>query len=268
MLVDVGPGAWRGAHFAGLPPAEIDSVFLTTFLVENIADLGEVLIGSWIAGRTGPLRVYGPVGTTQVVQRIVDAYRVDVAMRTSRHDPRVLDARVADALVIEFDLEDENASALVYEHGGLRVTAFGLDTVGDVPVVGYRFDHKGRAVVIGGHARPSEKFVRFATGCDVLVHEAAHPAMIQRGIQVMRELGDHRLASFSSEMLRSHASPVDVARTARAAGVGRLVFTRVYPPPNHPLIRWALLREVHSIFPAAVLGEDGMRFRLDPKDVP
>lgn len=268
MLVDVGPGAWRGAHFAGLPPAEIDSVFLTTFLVENIADLGEVLIGSWIAGRTGPLRVYGPVGTTQVVQRIVDAYRVDVAMRTSRHDPRVLDARVADALVIEFDLEDENASALVYEHGGLRVTAFGLDTVGDVPVVGYRFDHKGRAVVIGGHARPSEKFVRFATGSDVLVHEAAHPAMIQRGIQVMRELGDHRLASFSSEMLRSHASPVDVARTARAAGVGRLVFTRVYPPPNHPLIRWALLREVHSIFPAAVLGEDGMRFRLDPKDVP
>jgi ribonuclease BN (tRNA processing enzyme) len=67
-------------------------------------------------------------------------------------------------------------------------------------------------------------------------------------------------------MLPGHASPTTVATIARDAGVGRLVVTRAYPPPNDLLMRWAFLRGVRSIFPATVLGEDGMRFRLDPRD--
>ena len=73
------------------------------------------------------------------------------------------------------------------------------------------------------------------------------------------------LARFSAEMARSFASSTDVARLARAAGVGRLVFSRVYPPLSSPIIRWAFLQKARAIFPDSTVGEDGMTFRLDAK---
>jgi len=56
-----------------------------------------------------------------------------------------------------------------------------------------------------------------------------------------------------------------VAQFARDAGVGRVVFSRIYPPANSMIERWAFLRGVRAVFPNVVLGDDGMRFRLDPR---
>jgi ribonuclease Z len=263
MLVDVGPGAWEGALAARLPPEAVRDVFLTSFLADNIGDIGEVMSRGWILGRPRQLVVHGPPGTSRLVANIADAYHFDTAMRLAHHDPDVLQPAIAGARAHEFALEADE-TAVVLDEGGLRVTAFSVGAVGVWPSVGYRFDFGGRSIVIAGHSHGHPNVARFAVGADILVHEALNPEMVARGIGVMERVGQERIASLTREMLPAHASPVEVATLARDAGVGRVVFSRVYPPVSDPLSRWAFLRGVRAIFPNAVLGEDGMRFRLDP----
>ena len=66
MLVDVGPGSWETVDLANLPTASVSAILLTHFHSDHIGDLGEAVMQSWVAGRTRPLDVYGPVGTDQV----------------------------------------------------------------------------------------------------------------------------------------------------------------------------------------------------------
>jgi ribonuclease Z len=264
FIVDLGPGGSKGADLTGVPLSDLHAVLLTTFLDEDIADLGEGMTRSWIAGRAAPLLVYGPTGTADVVRGVVELYRRDVTMRMAHHDAAVLRADVAGAEAREFALGPDG-SAPVLDSDGLRITAFSVGDIGGVPSVGYRFDWRGRSIVIGGHEKRHANLARFAAGADILVHEAAVPAMVERGIETMMQLGRTRIASFSREMLQAHASPIEVAETARAGGVGLVVFSRLYPPPNGIVERWAFLRGVRAIFPNVVLGEDGMRFRLDPR---
>jgi ribonuclease Z len=264
FIVDLGPGGSKGADLTGVPLAALHAVLLTTFLNEDLADLGEGMTRSWIAGRSAPLLVYGPPGTRDVVGDVVALHRRDVAMRMAHHDAQVLHAELAGAEAREFAIAPDGAT-VVLDEDGLRITAFSVDVIGGVAVVGYRFDYRGRAIVIGGHAKPSATLAHWSAGADILVHEAAPPAMIARGIETMNELGRTRIANFSHEMLQSHASPIEIAQVARDAGVGQVVFSRLYPPPNSLVERWAFLRGVRAIFPNAILGEDGMRFRLDPR---
>ena len=264
FLVDLGPGAWEGADLANLPLDGLYGVLFTTFLADDIADFGETMTRSWIAGRPARLQVYGPPGTARLVADISDAYRLDVAMRLSRHDPAVLRPDLAGADAHEFALGETDGSAVVYEQDGLCITAFSIGAVGTVASVGYRFDYKGRAIVIAGHAKQHPNVLRFAKGADVLVHEAANSLMVERGITVMDEVGRTRLSTFSHEMLKRHATPREIAEVARDAGVGQLILTRLYPPPNSLLRKWVFLQGVRAIFPNTVLGEDGMRVRLDP----
>jgi len=264
FIVDIGPGGSTGADLTGVPLAGLHAVLLTTFLSEDLSDLGEVMTRSWIAGRQSRLQVYGPPGTRDVVGDVVDLYRRDVIMRTARHDPAVLRPDLAGADAHEFAIDPDGA-ATVLDEDGVRVTAFSVGDVGGVASVGYRFDYRGRAIVIGGHEKPTPALAHWAAGADILVHEAAPPAMLARGIETMQRLGRTRIASFSHEMLQWHASPIEVAQFARDAGVGRVVFSRIYPPANSMIERWAFLRGVRAVFPNVVLGDDGMRFRLDPR---
>jgi ribonuclease Z len=229
-----------------------------------MSDLGEAMTRSWIAGRDEALLVYGPQGTAEVVQDLVGLYRRDVAMRMAHHDPTVLRADIAGAAAREFTIAPDG-TATVLDEGGLRVTAFSVGAVGGVPSVGYRFDWRGRSIVIGGHGKDVAALARVAAGADIIVHEAASPPMLERGIATMLELGRTRTASFAREMLPAHMTPIEVARAARDAGAGQLVFSRLYPPPNGAIERFAFMRGVRAIFPNAIIGEDGMRFRLDPR---
>jgi ribonuclease Z len=264
FIVDLGPGGSKGADLAGVPLAGLHAVLLTTFLDEDISDLGEGMTRSWIAGRPERLLVYGPPGTRDVVRDVVALYSRDVAMRGARHDPAVLRPEIAGAEARELAIGPDGA-ALVLDEDGLRITAFSVGVIGGVATVGYRFDYRGRAIVIGGHEKMLETLARWSAGADILVHEAAVPAMIERGIETMTRLGRTRIAGFSREMLPAYATPMEIAQVARDVGVGRVVLSRLYPPPNGMIERWAFLRGVRAVFPNVVLGEDGMRFRLDPR---
>jgi ribonuclease Z len=265
FLVDVGPGAWETADLTGLPVADLRGVLLTKLLADDLADLGETITRSWLAGRPTPLAVYGPRGTARVVAGILQAQEYDVAMRRAHHEAAVLRPELAGAEAHEFTLGEPGDAALVLDENGLRVTAFSVGAVGGIDSVGYRFDYAGRSVVISGYARHQPNLVAHAAGADVLVHEASSPEMLERGLEVMQDLGYTRWSAFTRDMLRAYPTAVEAAEVARDAHVGLLVLSRLAPPPNNALERWVFLRDARDVFPHVVLGEDGWRYHLDPR---
>lgn len=265
FLVDVGPGAWKSADLLGLPITHLRGIFFTKLLADDIADLGEAMTRGWIAGREERLAVYGPSGTRLLVDSLNAAYQFDVSMRLAHHQATHLSPELAGADAHEFVLDQADGSAVVLERDGLRVTAFSVGQIGTAVSVGYRFEYRGRTVVIAGHSRGHPNVIRFAAGADVLVHEATHHEMLAYGIEVMDGIGHDRSAYFTREMLAFYADPQQAAEVARAAGVGRLVLTRLSPPPNDILMRRMFLSGARSIFPDVELGEDGMRLYLAPR---
>jgi len=267
FLVDVGPGAWETVDLANLPTEALSAILLTHFHSDHIGDLGEAVTQSWIAGRSRPLDVYGPVGVVQVVTGFRMAYAADVGYRVTHHGeqymPHVAGIPVAHEVALG---NDPAASAVVFERNGLTVTMFRVDHRPVEPAVGYRFDYHGRSVVVSGDTKRSESLIQHAKGADVLVHEALQPAMMTRVAAVARKLGRDRLAKMALDTIGYHTSPADAAAVARDAGVHRLVLTHMVPPPNNVLARRLFTQGMGGIFSGEVtLGEDGMRIALPPR---
>jgi ribonuclease Z len=268
ILVDVGPGSWEVVDLAGLPTARLGAVLLTHFHSDHIGDLGEAIAQSWIAGRARPLDVWGPPGTTRVVEGFREAYAADVDYRVAHHGEATLPRAAAGAVAHEVTLGPEPAAdAVVFERGGLRVTMFRVDHAPVEPAVGYRFDWAGRSVVVSGDTRRSASVAEHARGADLLVHEALAADLLARVPPVARRLGLARIAKMAEDIVGYHTTPVQAAELAREAGVRHLVLTHLVPAPTGFLARWLFLAGVREAYAGEVtLGEDGAEFRLAAGD--
>jgi ribonuclease Z len=65
----------------------------------------------------------------------------------------------------------QTGAATVLERNGLRIIAFTVDHAPVVPAYGYRFDYRGRSVVISSDIAKSANLIRIATGADLLIHQ-------------------------------------------------------------------------------------------------
>ncbi|MEO8601752.1 MAG: MBL fold metallo-hydrolase [bacterium] len=267
VLVDVGPGAWETLDLAGVPTGALSAVLLTHFHSDHIGDLGEAITQSWIAGRTQPLPIYGPPGTARVVAGFDEAYAQDADARTLHHGEDYMPHAVEPAVAHEIALGDgENADAVVFERDGLRVTMFRVHHDPVRPAVGYRFDYKGRVVVVSGDTAKTASIAEHAKGADLLIHEALNREMMGRISEVAARVGQPRIGKMAHDTLDYHTSPVEAAELARDAGVHTLVFTHVVPGPRNFLMRHMFVAGVADVFNGeVVIGEDGQRFDLPPK---
>jgi ribonuclease Z len=160
---------------------------------------------------------------------------------------------------------ETDASAVVFDRDGLVVTMFRVDHQPVEPAVGYRFDWKGRSVVISGDTRKSTSLVERAKGTDLLIHEVLDPTMTGRAIAVARGLGMERLATLASDIPDYHTTPRDVGLVAQEAGVKHLVLTHLVPPPRNAILRRSFEKGVAESYTGEItVGEDGMRFALSP----
>jgi ribonuclease Z len=267
VLVDVGPGAWETLDLAGVPTGALSAVLLTHFHSDHIGDLGEAITQSWIAGRAQPLPIYGPPGTARVVEGFDEAYAQDADARTLHHGEQYMPRAAAPAVAHEIALGDApDADAPVFERDGLRVTMFRVHHDPVRPAVGYRFDYKGRAVVVSGDTAKTDSIVEHAKGADVLIHEALNRDMMGRVAEVATRVGQPRLGKMAHDTLNYHTTPVEAAELARDAGVHTLVLTHLVPGPRNFLMRHMFLDGVSETFSGeVVLGEDGTRIDLPPK---
>lgn len=266
FLVDVGPGAWESVDLSNLPTSAVGTVLLTHLHSDHIGDLGEAMTQSWIAGRSKPLEVVGPAGTAQVVEGFAQAYAHDVDYRVAHHEDSYMPRAAAKAVAREIAPPmDPSGSVVVIDRGGLVVRAFPVDHRPVEPAFGYRFEWRGRSVVVSGDTKKSASVARNAKDADLLVHEALVPTLILRAADVAEKTGRTRLAKLARDLPGYHTSPVEAAEVARDAGAKKLVFTHLVPSPPNFVARRMFTSGLSGIYPGpVVLGEDGMRFHLPP----
>lgn len=263
FVVDAGAGSWVHAARWQFPTGAVGAVLLTHFHSDHIGDLGEVNLQTWVGQRQAPLVVYGGPGVERVVAGFNEAYAMDSIHRIAHHGPAFLrpELGVMQARAVANPaggaLTGEE-SAVIYDEGGLRITAFAVDHEPISPAYGYRFDYKGRSVVFSGDTARSHSLAVHARGADVLIHEAMLMDVVAQMEAAAAKYGRTSFAKILHDIPGYHASPRDAAEVAAEAGVRHLVFSHVIPPVPHWLGGRMFLRDTGIGGVDTRLGYDGM----------
>lgn len=261
-VVDVGPGSEEVARLAAVPQDDLGGVLLTHFHSDHIGELGEWAMKTWAAGRTQPFHVYGPPGVAKVVNGFHEAYSLDDEYRIAHHGTETMPRSATEWVAHEVPYANGEGTVIV-DAGGLVVKVFAVDHTPVEPAVGYRFDYKGRSVVISGDTDKSNNLELNAKGADLLVHEVLLKDVIGTVSDEMGKVELPRIQKIMGDILDYHTSPSEAVESARTAGVDRIVFTHMVPRVPGPLTKWLFTRNIDDGNEVdVVLGEDGMHFRL------
>jgi ribonuclease Z len=173
FLFDAGRGALQRLTEIGVRWQDVQGVFLTHLHSDHVVGFPDLWLTGWLIapGRNVPLQVWGPRGTSAMMSHLKKAYEYDVRIRIQNDG--VSPAGVS--LLVK-----EISEGVVYDKGGVKITAFEVDHAPVKPAFGYRIDYAGRSLVLSGDTRVSENLVRHSQGVDVLVHEVFVPETLQR----------------------------------------------------------------------------------------
>lgn len=261
-VVDAGEGGARNISIMGIPNGRIDRLFLTHFHSDHMDGLGPMMLLRWTgSAATAPLPVHGPTGVEAVIAGFNAAYAQDNGYRTAHHGDPIAPRSGAGAVAVPYEMEGD--SSVIYEADGLRVTAFRVDHEPVSPAVGYRFDYKGRSVVISGDTAKSAILENASKGADLLLHEALQPRLVNKMTTALDAKGLKNTARITRDILDYHASPEEAAESASKAGVKQLILTHIVPPIPSRFFNAAFLGDAPTRFKGEiVVGEDGMFFSL------
>jgi ribonuclease Z len=232
FVVDIGEGGGRNINRMGIPLGKIEAVLLTHFHSDHIDGMGPLMMNRWVAGtNNSPLPVYGAVGVEQVVAGFNTAYKIDNGYRITHHTAAIAPPNGAGGIAMPFALPEEGKgdTVIVMEKDGLKITAFRVDHGPVKPAVGYRFDYKGRSIVISGDTKKSASLIAASKGADLLVHEALQPKLVKMMTARLDAKGMKNMAQITRDILNYHTSPEDAAESAKQAGVKKLVLSHIVP---------------------------------------
>ncbi len=251
LLFDAGRGVTVRLYQLRVPLREVGPLFLTHFHSDHVVGIPDIWLSGWLGGpwarRSTPFRVIGPPGTQHLMDNLERAYAADIRIRLADEKYPPEGVRVI--------AEEFAAGQVVYDEGGVRVTAFEVDH-GDLikPAYGYRVDYAGRSVVISGDTRFNPNVIRYGTGVDLLIHEVAavRPELL-KDRQVQR-------------VMAHHTSPQEAGRVFQLAHPRLAVYTHLVllARPNIPPVTTddlvAQTRETYD--GPLVVGEDLMTFKV------
>lgn len=262
FVVDAGEGGARNIALMGLPTARIERLFLTHFHSDHIDGLGPMMLLRWAgSSNTSPLPIHGPAGVEAIVDGFKAAYIADNGYRTAHHGDAIVPSAAAGAVAVPFKLTDD--SAVIYTADGVKITAFRVNHAPVAPAVGYRFDYKGRSVVISGDTIATPILISAAKGADLLIHEALQPKLVGLISKALDAKGIKKTAQITRDILDYHTSPEDAAKAAQSAGVGELVLSHIVPAIPSRFFYPAFLGDAQRNFKGPItVGEDGMLFSL------
>jgi ribonuclease Z len=260
-VIDSGLGSVSNLLRWRVPLQNVKGVLLTHFHSDHIAELGELRLQTWVAGRRTPLKVYGPPGVEDVVAGFNEAYSHDTDYRTAHHGEKFLPRE--DANLVAVPIPMSGATAPVFDTNGLKVTAIRVDHGPVKPAYGYRFDYAGRSVTISGDTSYYPPLAIAARGSDVLVHEAQSNVLVNILRDALLAANRPRPAKIMHDIQTYHTTPVEAARIANLAQAKLLVFTHINPPLPNAIAERAFLAGVSDVRPNGwMLGLDGTLIRL------
>ena len=260
FIIDSGGGAVRAMGEIGLSPAATERVLLTHFHSDHIDGLGELMLQRWAGGGYDePLPIHGPEGVTEVVEGLNAAYAQDKDYRIAHHGADIVPPNGFGGTPILIE------TGRLMEQSGLIITTFAVDHEPVSPSFGYRFEYKGRAVVMTGDTAYTEDLAAHAKDADILISEALNPDMVSVIEMAARDAGNNRIGKIMSDIPDYHITPVQAAQVAQDADAGLLVFTHIVPALPTAYLDAAFTKGAAEKFSGDILvGQDGMMFSLMP----
>jgi ribonuclease Z len=204
FLIDAGRGVPVRLWQVKVPTGKIDVLFLTHYHSDHTSGIPDLWLTGWLPPPFGQRKtvfhVIGPTGAKALMENLERAYALDVKIRIE--DEKLPPEGIA-VKADEFDKE-----GVVYEKGGVRVTAFEVNH-GDAikPAVGYRIDYRGHSAVISGDTRYNENVIKYGSGADLLIHEVAMAAPALMQIPAMQRIIAHHTTPKEAGMVFAKTKP-------------------------------------------------------------
>ncbi|MGE3866449.1 MAG: hypothetical protein AB7G04_06000 [Hyphomonadaceae bacterium] len=200
FIIDAGAGAALSLESHNVGLERLEAVLLTGSDPVRAADLNELFVKYAGSHQNGVLPVYGPTDSHDVVRGVnatLQAQKITPGLQAWAPAPE------PGAPVIVF--EDKTA--------GLTVLAFTTAADAHTGRVGYRFDYRGRSLVVAGDGRA--EWATATKDADVVLHGAQSQGFAQ----------------LHDDPRDDVATPFEVAAAARASGARTLVLTGVEDSP-------------------------------------
>ena len=252
-IVDIGDGANRNLGRWRIPMNKVQAVLLTHLHSDHISDLADLHLATWIPNRKSQLKVYGPQGVEFVTRGFEEAYQSDYFFRNEHHGDEVAPLHSVGFEPITIDLNEP----IIIEKDGLKVTAFEVPHDPVKPALAFRFDYKGRSIVISGDTIYSENLISYSKDADVLFHEALSMNIVSMMEGFTKRSGNDLISKILFDVQDYHTDPVDAAKAANEAGVKHLIFYHLAPAPTIWLVEDMFVRGVNSIRDDWTLSDDG-----------
>jgi ribonuclease Z len=169
FLFDGGTGSAARIASLNIPYEFLNKIFISHLHTDHFGDFSAYFVGGWLAGRQGPLHVYGPsgarpeTGTKYAIEHWEKALTWDVEGRAGR-----LPASGGKVVVHEFDFKAENA--IIYEENGVVIRSWPANHVIDGPV-SFSLEWNDLKFVFGGDTYPNQWYIKYAADADLAIHE-------------------------------------------------------------------------------------------------
>src|SRR5688572_17152851 len=212
FLFDAGAGVMRRIAAAGLPIDGVTAAFITHLHSDHTLGLPDLILTSWVMGRSSPLRLSGPPGLRRMTDHFIAAWAEDTVVRVKglergRPGGYRVDIR-------------EVTGGVVFDSAGVKVTAVRVPHGEWEYAFAYRVDTPDRKILISGDTRYSDAIAQAAQDVDVLVHEV-YP---ETRIATERRPGGELWPQYLREV---HTSDVELGRLAARANPRLLLLSHV-----------------------------------------
>ena len=211
FIVDAGSGAADALDSKGIPLDRLQAVLLTGADLTRSGDLAELWTLAAPQRNNARLPVYGPTDSHRVVEGLNQAMGVGPASGLEPWAPA----------------PEPGKNVVVYEADGLVVSAFTTAQDAYTGRVGYRFDYRGRSLVVAGDGRA--EWAEAQLDADVVLHGA----------------GSAKLANLHENNDQHALFPglAQIAAAAAAAKTGTLVLTSA---SENPILADMQVRQARS----------------------
>ena len=195
-LIDCGGGTCHQLMRVGVPPPKLTTIFLTHIHIDHCVEFPSLVFGAYLTGKQGAFELIGPKGVKAFVDSLFDnTYKfARPMMRGLRNKEIEINVREVNDGVV-FSEGEFNVSTLPVEHG--------------FPTLGYRFEYKGKSIVLSGDTEPCSNIVTLSKNADILVMDCSFP----------EEYG-HK---------KGHCIPSEVGKIAHEANVKALCMVHLFP---------------------------------------
>ena len=202
---------------AGVLPGMVSTALITHLHSDHITDLNDLVTTRWIMMPINiPLRIFGPVGTRDVVDAMLQMLGPDQSYRMGHHD----DLRVAGPLTVDVT---EVGPGETFEIGNVTVSTHATDHRPVEPSLGYRIVADGRVAALAGDTIPCQGLDDLCSDADIYVQTVIREDLVAQLAALLPN--SQRLL----DILDYHSTVTQAGQTASRNRVKTLVLTHYVP---------------------------------------